>query len=188
MRGAKAAKQSSRKTQSAKSRPAQKARPQKRSSITANQRRGLRSAWTIEKRKAFLAALSECPIVGAAAKKAGVARSFVYEIRKKDECFAAEWAAALDKGIDALEDEAYRRAMGGTLRPIYYRGHKVGTVREFSDTLTIFLLKGNRPEKYRERHELSGPNGMPLIPATVQITLPDNGRNDAQPPGGGNRE
>ena len=28
-------------------------------------------------------------------------------------------------------------------------------VREFSDTLLIFLLKGAMPEKYRERHEIT---------------------------------
>jgi hypothetical protein len=33
---------------------------------------------------------------------------------------------------------------------------------EYSDTLLIFLLKGIRPEKYRERFEHSGPEGGPI--------------------------
>jgi hypothetical protein len=33
----------------------------------------------------------------------------------------------------------------------------VGFIQEYSDTLLIFLLKGLRPEKYRERFEHSGP-------------------------------
>lgn len=31
----------------------------------------------------------------------------------------------------------------------------VDTVRKYSDTLTIFLLKGAMPEKYRERQDLN---------------------------------
>ena len=31
-----------------------------------------------------------------------------------------------------------------------------GTVRRYSDVLLIFLLKGLRPEQYRERYEIKG--------------------------------
>ena len=45
---------------------------------------------------------------------------------------------------------ARRRAAEGTLKPVYQGGKLVGEIREFSDTLLIFLLKGKRPEVYRE--------------------------------------
>jgi hypothetical protein len=40
----------------------------------------------------------------------------------------------------------------------------VATVKEYSDTLAIFLLKAHKPEKYREntRMELTGANGGPV--------------------------
>jgi hypothetical protein len=48
-----------------------------------------------------------------------------------------------------LEDEAVRRAYEGVERPVFQGGKQVGVVREYSDTLLIFLLKALRPEKYR---------------------------------------
>ena len=46
--------------------------------------------------------------------------------------------------------------------PVYYQGKEVGQIRKFSDTLLIFLLKGARPETYRERHEHTGKHGGPI--------------------------
>lgn len=68
-----------------------------------------------------------------------------------------------------LEREAFRRAHTGTLKPIYQGGEKVGSVREYSDTLMIFLLKGARPQKYRENHkvEVSGTVGTIAIREVV---------------------
>jgi hypothetical protein len=33
---------------------------------------------------------------------------------------------------------------------VYYQGAQCGTIREYSDTLLIFLLKAKRPEEFRE--------------------------------------
>ena len=33
---------------------------------------------------------------------------------------------------------------------MYHRGKAIGAIREFSDTLLIFLLKGAKPSKYRD--------------------------------------
>ena len=67
-------------------------------------------------------------------------------------------------GISALEDEAHRRAFEGVPEPVFHQGVECGSVRKYSDTLAIFLLKAHRPEKYREnsRMELTGANGGPL--------------------------
>ena len=54
-------------------------------------------------------------------------------------------------GTDALEDEALRRAFHGSERPVFQGKELVGYVRDYSDTLLIFMLKARRPEKYRER-------------------------------------
>ena len=37
---------------------------------------------------------------------------------------------------------------------MYYKGDEVGYVRKYSDSLTMFLLKAHRPDKYRERSEV----------------------------------
>lgn len=53
-----------------------------------------------------------------------------------------------------MEAEAWRRGKTGVLKPVYQGGKKVGSVREYSDTLLIFMLKGTRPEKYRDRQQI----------------------------------
>jgi hypothetical protein len=54
--------------------------------------------------------------------------------------------------VQLLEDEAMGRAVEGVEKPISVNG-ELKTIREYSDTLLIFLLKGAAPEKYRERYE-----------------------------------
>ena len=40
---------------------------------------------------------------------------------------------------------------------------------DYSDTLLIFLLKGLRPQKYRERYEHTGANGGPIAIQPVRL-------------------
>lgn len=117
----------------------------------------LRQRATPKKLDAFLDALSRCGNVTEAATIAHVRRQTLYELRKSDPVFAAQWTAAAELGADALEDEAIRRAHDGVEKPLTCArglilddlGQPV-TVREYSDTLLIFLLKGAKPEKYRD--------------------------------------
>lgn len=115
-------------------------------------------------KEAFCTALAECGIVTQAARDAGITRQTAYKWREHDPEFAAAWDKALKIGIDALEDEAHRRAFIGVDKPVFYKGTECGTVREYSDMLTVFLLKAHRPEKFREnsRMELTGANGGPV--------------------------
>ena len=81
----------------------------------------------------FLQALQDKPIVGRAARKAGVTVGMAYGMRKRSEVFAAAWDEALCASVDALEECAIDRAMSK------------------SDKLLEMLLKGMRPETYREK-------------------------------------
>jgi len=99
----------------------------------------------------FLDALAETANVTASAAIAGIHRDTAYDHRNRDEEFRAAWESALDQAVDALEAEARRRALDGTRKPVFYRGKRAGFVREYSDTLMIFLLKAHRPNKFRER-------------------------------------
>jgi hypothetical protein len=97
--------------------------------------------------------------VSRAAKAAKLHRSWVYEQREKDEAFATRWKEAEEIACDALEEEARRRALKGTLKPIYQGGKRVGQVREFSDTLMVILLKAHRREKYGDKQSLEVNHG-----------------------------
>lgn len=106
---------------------------------------------TPEKRAQFLALLSECGNVTRAAEKADLDRCRLYQSRRDDNEFAAEWEEAAIVGAARLEDEARRRAVEGWEEPVWHRGEMCGTVRKFSDTLLICLLKAHHPDKYKER-------------------------------------
>lgn len=123
-----------------------------------------RTKRTHKKREAFLDALSDTASVVSACKVSGLARRTAYDWRRDDEGFAAAWDAALDIGTDALEDEATRRAFEGWDEPVHYQGIATSSVRKYSDTLLMFMLKARRPERFKDRasHEHSGPNGGPI--------------------------
>ncbi|MGB0889530.1 MAG: hypothetical protein ACPGWS_04530, partial [Solirubrobacterales bacterium] len=87
-----------------------------------------------------------------AAQAAGVTRRVIYATRDRNAEFAEEWDDAVDESADNLELEAFRRAHDGVQEPVFYKGAECGTIRKFSDTLLIFLLKARRPKVYRDRH------------------------------------
>ena len=110
------------------------------------------------KRREYLIALSQTGNKTQAARLVGVHPSTPYcPAWKEDTAFQEALKAAERCAADILESEAFRRAVHGTERATgWYRGVAGGTVTEYSDILAIFLLKGLRPEKYRERMELKG--------------------------------
>lgn len=115
---------------------------------------GKRSS-TPEKKAAFIEELRRHGSVYHAAKAADVGRRTVYAWRDADEAFAAAWTDAHDDALDALEESLYRR----------------GITRD--TTAAIFLLKGNRGDKYRDRasHEHTGKDGGPIETAAVPWDL-----------------
>lgn len=85
----------------------------------------------------FIDLLISSGSVSLAARGSGVSRATVYNYRKSSAQFAARWDEALDEGLELLEAEAWSRA------------------RKQSDTLLIFLLKANRPDKYQDRFKIA---------------------------------
>lgn len=98
----------------------------------------------------FITALASYGVVVHACKKAKIDRKTVYRHRAADPVFAARWDEALKMAVETLEAEAIRRARDGYLKPVYQKGELVGKVRDYSDTLLIFLLKGLKPHVYRD--------------------------------------
>lgn len=115
---------------------------------------------TETKKRAFLAAYAHTGRITQAARSAQVNWRNHYNWLHADATYAKAFRQAQQMAGDWLEDEAIRRAKEGVLRPIHYKGAHTDDVVEFSDTLLIFLLKGAKPEKYRDnvhvQQEVSG--------------------------------
>jgi hypothetical protein len=147
------------------------------------------------KQRAFLAAFETCASITKAAKAATMDRALHYDWLITDPEYLGRFEAAKTRAGEVLEDEAVRRAHDGVLEPLVYQGQfqyktrdkqiqrEDGTVeivqeqhgkplaiRKYSDGLLQFLLRGFKPEKYRDRGqvELTGANGGPIDSA---ITL-----------------
>lgn len=121
-----------------------------------------------QQQKDFLVELEKCGNITAACKLSKIDRKAVYRW-KADPAFIVEFEESLSLGIDAIEDEATRRAFEGVKKPVFQQGRRVGYVQEYSDTLMIFLLKGRRPEIFKDRHELTGKDGGPIQTANVDL-------------------
>jgi len=121
---------------------------------------------TLSWQEKFITSLAKCGNVSVAVKTARIGRRTAYEHRASDKVFAAAWEEALECAGDLLEEEARRRAQDGVLKPVWHKGEEVGKVREYSDTLLIFLLKGAKPDKYKERRVIEGD---PDKPVTIKI-------------------
>lgn len=121
----------------------------------------------------FINELRRGASVSSAANFIAVSRTTVYEHREQNDEFKAEWEDAIEEGTDLLEDEARRRAAEGWDEPVFYKGEQQGTVRKYSDTLLIVLLKARRPEKYRERMDLTT-QGNAITTPTMFIPATDS--------------
>jgi len=97
----------------------------------------------------FLIAFKEHGTVTAACEKAAIGRATAYEARSDKE-FAEAWDQIEAETTDAMEREAYRRAVEGVEKPLVSAGKLVTTATEFSDGLMMFLLKARKPDTYRE--------------------------------------
>lgn len=124
-------------------------------------------------RPIFLELLAQTGNVTMSATEAGVHRRTAYRARASSKKFAADWDEAVEEAIDLLEAEARRRAFSGVDKPIFHAGTKIETVKEYSDTLLIFLLKAHRPDKFRDNLKvdarLSAGDGPPPVFQLVPV-------------------
>lgn len=114
--------------------------------------------------EAFLHAVALTGNISVTCEEMKLNRLTVYQMKATNEAFASRLNEALEHGVRGWEDEAARRAFRGYDRPVYQQGMLVGKTKEYSDTLATFLLKGARPEKYREKavNEITMNNGSVL--------------------------
>ena len=88
------------------------------------------------KKRAFLRAFAKNGNVSQSADIVRISRRTHYDWLESDPVYAAAYDEAREQSVDELERIARERAAAG------------------SDTLLIFLLKGERPDKYAERHRV----------------------------------
>jgi L-rhamnose mutarotase len=100
--------------------------------------------FTPEKKEKFLKSLSEWPNITKAAKSAGISRQTIYLTRESDPEFAKAMDKARQMGIDSLEDDSFNRTRK-------------------SDLMRIFMLKGNKPDKYKDRVEQENKGAVNVV-------------------------
>lgn len=103
----------------------------------------------------YLKALPRVFTITAALKAAGASMGQLYRWRETDVEFSISERQSRDAIADTLEAEAVRRAYKGVRKPVYQGGLLAGYVQEYSDALLMFMLKGLRPEKYRDRADVT---------------------------------
>lgn len=124
----------------------------------------------------MIAALAETGNVCSAAEAVGIHRRRHYDWCAADPEYRHAAAVALDKAADVLEREAIRRAHEGVRRykftssgqPVMWTNPATSEPEHYyedsrSDLLLIFMLKAARPEKFRERHDVSGDAIRPIV-------------------------
>jgi len=52
------------------------------------------------------------------------------------------------------EEEADRRALDGTKKPVFHKGEICGYIREYSDSLLALQLKAGNPDRYADRSKV----------------------------------
>ena len=132
---------------------------------------------------AFFAALTVNPSIESACRASGLSRSTVGRLQHQQPAFRDLVKDAIATGLGGLYAAAVARAVDGVGEPIYFQGQRVldrfdasgaelerpmpASVRKYSDTLMIALLKRFDPEmKERTSNEttavVSAPGDMTL--------------------------
>ncbi len=132
---------------------------------------------TPAKKNKFLKILAETGNISESSKAININRNHMVKIRERDKPFSELWDQAINVGVDTLESEARRRAYNGVDEPVFYRGDICGTIKKYSDTLLIVLLKANRPEKYQEKYQLGVPSN---VKGSIKFEMILDGKNNVQ--------
>lgn len=109
-----------------------------------------RNSITPERQRAFVAHLAATGIVTQAARHIGKSMEALYKLRSRPgaEGFAAAWDAALERGVQRLEDCALERAIAGEERPVVSGGKLLGSYKRYDNNLLRFLLQHRMPQRY----------------------------------------
>jgi len=99
-------------------------------------------------KEVFVGALRRTLSVARAADVALISYQMAARHRLKDPAFAKAWNDAVEAGCDDIEEALKKRAVRGYLKPIYWRGKRIGFERKFDTTAAMFLLRGRRKKVF----------------------------------------
>lgn len=108
--------------------------------------------WTDDRQHRFIEALADTGSVEAACRAVNMSTVGAYHLRRQKgaESFRKAWAAALDLGVQRIEDVAMDRALNGVEVPVYSYGKLVGSRTAYNDRLLMFMLRNRAPERFTE--------------------------------------
>lgn len=120
--------------------------------------------WTRQKQVDFIEALAATACVDEACRAVGMSDRSAYALRARSraQSFRGAWDAALDVGMQRLEQAAFGRALNGVPRPVFYKGEQVGEWREYDERLAMFLLRYRRPERFGAWLDRTFPPAIPV--------------------------
>lgn len=135
---------------------------------------------SMEKRRIFLRHFALRGIILDGVSAARVSRSAVNAWRES-EWFEMLYQAAMDEAADRIEAEAYRRSVDGYDEPVVYQGQmaytvdengerRLVTIKKYSDQLMALMLKGAKPDKYRDNHKVEhtgNAGGVLIVPGGI---------------------
>lgn len=108
-----------------------------------------------------------CGDFHASCRRAGLSTDFVVRWMKDDKEAASQIEEAQRIGWMGLESEAIRRAVTGVEKGVYYKGEKVDTEIQYSDTLLAKLLEA-RVSAYNKKegstNTFNGPTQINIMP------------------------
>ena len=122
--------------------------------------------WTPERQQRFIAALADTGSVAAACKAVNMSTVGAYHLRRQPgaESLRAAWAAAIDLGVQRIEDVAMDRALNGVDVPVYSYGKLIGTRTAYNDRLLMFMLRNRAPERFGgSRFSEGRPKGLNAV-------------------------
>ncbi|MGB3167672.1 MAG: hypothetical protein WBA68_12945 [Alteraurantiacibacter sp.] len=133
-----------------------------------------RNSITPDRQRRFIAHLAATGIVKQAALSIGASLEALYKLRQRPgaQGFRAAWDAAVDRGMQRLEDCALQRAIEGEERKIVSAGQVVATERRHNEALVMFFLRQRRAHRYGT--EISA--GHPLYEKIKAEVLRDHAR------------
>ncbi|WP_209347822.1 hypothetical protein [Pontixanthobacter sp. CEM42] len=118
--------------------------------------------WTEQRQRDFIEALADTGSVHAACKAVNMSQPGAYQLRRQPgaETFRAAWQAALDLGVQVVEDVAMERALHGIEVPVISHGKRYGSRRIYNDRLLMFILRNRAPERFAEGGGAKGLNAV----------------------------
>lgn len=144
-------------------------------------RRPRRDGWTPDVQRKFIEVLADTGLVSAAAHAVDMSEQSAFRLRRAPggESFARAWEAATSAAATRLIDVAFTRAIDGVDMPVFDRdGCRIGSKRQYSDRLMMFLLRAYRPDRFRHAHrderaasEAPPPRDLPVA-AAIQAMHP----------------